>query len=274
MAEPLDAALAVARAHDLPTDGARVVRDSTNLLVHLAPAPVVARVPLTFTLAREPAWFAQEVALAAWLADRGAPVARPAEDPGPHEHGGSLVTLWAYVDHDPAREDPAAAGRSLRALHEALADYPVQLPPCDRLSEVEDLLWRLSPSPLASQEELTALRAAAIRLDPLPSGQALHGDVHLKNVLWSPDGPLWSDLENACSGPVEYDLASLMWRGMPGSEEALTAYGAHDPALVEAAQPALTLFLAAWTLVVASRVATPDALAMALRRVERALEYT
>jgi len=271
VAEPLDAALAVARAHGLPTDGARVVRDSTNLLVHLAPAPVVARVPLTFTLAREPAWFAQEIALAAWLAEQGAPVAPPAHDPGPHEHGEHLVTFWEYVDHDPTRADPAAAGRALRELHEALAAYPVQLPPCDRLAEVEDLLWRLSPSPLASAGELTALRAAAIRLDPLPPGQALHGDAHLKNVLWSPGGPLWSDLENACSGPVEYDLASLMWRGMPGSEEALAAYGAHDPALVEAAQPALTLFLAAWTLVVASRVATPEALALALRRVERAL---
>jgi Ser/Thr protein kinase RdoA (MazF antagonist) len=234
---------------------------------------VVARVPLTFTLAREPAWFAQEVALAAWLAERGAPVAPPAEDPGPHEHEGFVVTLWAHVDHDPERADPAAAGHALRALHEALPDYPVALPACDRLGEVEDLLWRLSPSPLASAEELTALRAAAIRLDPLPPGQALHGDAHLGNVLWSPDGPLWTDLENACSGPVEYDLASLMWRGMPGSEESLAAYGAHDPALVAAAQPALTLFLAAWTLVAASRVGTPEALALAVRRVERALEY-
>src|SRR4051794_29493220 len=268
MATPLDAVLAVARRLDLPTEDPRVLRDSTNLLVHLAPAPVVARVPLTFTLAREAAWFGQEVALARWLGDRGAPVAPPAEDPGPHEHEDAVVTLWAHVDHDPARADPAAAGRSLRELHAVLAEYPVELPACDRFAEVEDVLWRLGPSPLASAEELTALRAAVIRLDPLPAGRALHGDAHLQNVLWSPGRPLWSDLENACSGPVEYDLASLVWRGMPGSEEALAAYGAHDAALVEAAQPALTLFIAAWTLVFASRVPTPDSIAAAIRCVE------
>src|SRR3954447_7616941 len=100
MAAPLDAVLAVARRLDLPTEDPRVLRDKTNLLVHLAPAPVVARVPLTFTLAREPAWFGQEVELAAWLAARCAPVAPPADDPGPHEHDEFLVTLWAYVDHD------------------------------------------------------------------------------------------------------------------------------------------------------------------------------
>jgi hypothetical protein len=250
-----------------------VLRDKTNLLVHLAPAPVVARVPLTFTLAREPAWFAQEVELAAWLTARGAPVAPPADDPGPHEHEDFLVTLWAHVDHDLARAQPAAAGRALRKLHDALADYPVPLPACDRSGEVEDVLWRLTPSIIASAEELAALRAAVIRLPPLPPGQALHGDAHLRNVLWTPDGPLWSDLENACSGPVEFDLAALVWRELPGQDEALTAYGAHDSGLVEAARPALTFLLAAWTVVIATRVATPDAIAEACRRVERALAY-
>jgi aminoglycoside phosphotransferase (APT) family kinase protein len=250
-----------------------VLRDRTNVLVHLAPAPVVARVPLTFTLVRPPEWFAQEVELAAFLADRGAPVAPPADDPGPYEHEGVLVTLWAHVDHDLARADPAAGGRALRALHAALADYPGSLPPCDRREEVADVLWRVTPSILASAEELDLLRAAVRRLEPLPPGRPLHGDAHLRNVLWTPDGPLWSDLENACSGPVEFDLAALTWRDIPGSDEALSAYGAHDPALVEASQPALTILLAAWTLVLAARVATPDLIAEACRRVERALVY-
>ena len=265
--------LAVARRLGLPADDPRVLRDKTNVLVHLAPAPVVARVPLTFTLARAPEWFAQEVELAAFLAARGAPVAPPAEDPGPHEHDGLLVTLWAYVDHDVARADPAAGGRSLRELHDALAGYPGSLPACDRREEVADLLRRLTPSILASAEELEALRAAVTRLEPLPEGRPLHGDAHLRNVLWTPEGPLWSDLENACSGPVEFDLAALVWRDIPGSDEALAAYGEHDPALVEAVQPALAILLAAWTLVIAARVATPDLIVEACRRVERALVY-
>jgi Ser/Thr protein kinase RdoA (MazF antagonist) len=247
----------------------------TNLLVHLAPSPVVARVPLTFTLARGAEWFAQELELAGFLAAHGAPVAPPAADvePGPHRHDGLLVTFWAYVEHDPARADPELAGRSLRDLHGVLAAYPGVLPACGRVDEVAALLGRLEPSPLASADELAAMRAACGRVSPLPPGQPLHGDAHLRNVLWRRDGPLWSDLENACSGPVEFDLASLLWRGMPGSDEALAAYGDHDPALVEAAEPALTLFLAAWTLVIANRVGTESATAEARRRVERALAY-
>jgi hypothetical protein len=82
-----------------------------------------------------------------------------------------------------------------------------------------------------------------------------------------------SDLENACSGPVAFDLASLLWRGMPGSDEAVAAYGDHQPALVEAAEPALTQCLAAWTLVVADGVGTESGTAEARGRVERALAY-
>jgi hypothetical protein len=248
----------------------------TNVLVHLAPAPVVARVPMTFTLARGHQWFAQEVELAGFLAARGAPVAPPATgvDPGPHRHDGLLVTLWAYVDHDPARNDPAVAGRSLRDLHDALAAYSGVLPACERTDEVANLLGRLEPSPLASADELAAMREAYGRVVPLPPGQPLHGDAHLRNVLWTRDGPLWSDLENACSGPVEFDLASLLWRDMPGEDEALAAYGDHDPALIEAAEPALTLCLAAWTLVIATRVGTEAVLAEARLRVESALAWT
>lgn len=48
----LQAALTVAKQHGLPTRNARILRDLTNVLVHLAPAPVVARVPLTLARLR------------------------------------------------------------------------------------------------------------------------------------------------------------------------------------------------------------------------------
>lgn len=35
----------------------------------------------------------------------------------------------------------------------------------------------------------------------------------------TPDGPLWSDFEDVCAGPVEWDLASLTL-----SDEAVDAY--------------------------------------------------
>jgi Phosphotransferase enzyme family len=253
----LRAVAAVARNHGLPVDRMRVVRDLTNVLVHLEPAPVVARVPITLARFRDRDWFAQVVALARFLVDAGAPVAPPTDeaDPGPHEHDGLLLELWTHVDHDPERFDPAAAGRSLRDLHEALATYPDPLPTFDRLDEVGRLLPSLAISDDVSADDLAALREAHARLsaEPVPQGTPLHGDAHLRNILWSSSGPLWSDLENVCAGPVEYDLAAVIWRRQEGMHEALAAYGAYDAEVVERVTPFLAVFLAAWTIRVVER---------------------
>jgi hypothetical protein len=253
----LAAVVAVARAHGLPIDRPRVVRDLTNVLVHLEPAPVVARVPVTLARLRDRAWFVRVLDIARFLADAGAPVAPPARDvdPGPHAHDGLTVELWTYVDHDSARFDAAAAGRSLRELHEALAAYPDTLPLYDRLDEVASLLDSLAPSTAVAATDLDALREAHARLseEPIADGRPLHGDAHFRNILWSPDGPLWTDLENVCAGPVEYDLAAIVWRRLEGMDAALAAYGAYDAELVERVTPFLALFLAAWTIPIVAR---------------------
>jgi aminoglycoside phosphotransferase (APT) family kinase protein len=271
------AALAAARAEGIAVREPVVVRDLTNVLVHLAPAPVVARVPLTLTLLRGTEWHTREVELAAWLAGEGAPVAPPSDavDPGPHECDGVVVSFWRYVDHDGERFDPRSAGRSLRRLHDVLARCPHELPVFERLDEVAGLLDRLEPSPVASASDLDGLREVHTRLDAAPRSfdrRPLHGDAHFGNVLWSPEGPLWTDLENACSGPAELDLACLTWRGAPGTTAALEAYGAHDGSVIDAVTPYLALFLAVWTIVIAQRVRSDSVVAEARRRIAYALE--
>jgi hypothetical protein len=261
--EPVDAALRTARRLGLPVGSPVVLRDLTNVLVHIAPAPVVARVPVTLARLRSPEWFAEEMRLAQFLAAAGAPVAPPSDavDPGPHDQDGFAITFWRWIDHDPARADPVAAGRSLRELHSVLERYPGELPTCDRVVEVRSVLARL---------ELDELLEFAERLEPL-AGRPIHGDAHLSNVLWSPEGPLWSDLENACRGPVEYDLACLRYRGLPEAEDAIASYGAHGD--VDAVMPLLALQLAAWTQLVAERSDDPAVHAEAQRRLERALVH-
>ena len=121
-------------------------------------------------------WFRTEVELSGFLANTGAPVAPPAAgvDPGPHEHGGLLVTFWAYVEHDPDRVDPIAAGRSLRELHAALSCWTRPLPTCDRLEEVRRLLEALEPSDLVTAAELNALRARGGRFRATGPSMATH----------------------------------------------------------------------------------------------------
>jgi hypothetical protein len=123
--KPLDAALSLARAHGLTVDEPVVLRDLSNLLVHLRPAPVVARVATTTAAARGGGleWLEREVELARYLVARGAPVVAPAVElpPGPHLHEGWAITFWHHVDYDPDRPPTGAdVGAALRVLHEEL----------------------------------------------------------------------------------------------------------------------------------------------------------
>ena len=272
----VEAAVAVARAQGLRVDEPVVLRDLTNALVRLDPSPVVARVPRTLSRLRGRDWFALEVRVVSWLAEIGAPVAPPSTlvDPGPHEHGGFLVSFWEVVDHDESRFDAAAGGRALRELHAALETCPEELPPFHRLDEIVRLLDLLQPSELVSQEEIDGMRAvgALLAAKPVPPLRPIHGDAHLRNLLWTPVGPRWTDFENLCAGPVEYDLACISWRGRSEDAAALHAYGRHDERLRSRMEPYVALFLAPWTLTIAERHPIPEGIEEARRRVRRALE--
>lgn len=238
-------AVATAREHGLRCDDPVVLRDAWHVLVHLRPLPVVARVSsdIPFPEGPKPEGVVRELLVAGHAARAGAPVIPPAEevDPGPHQHSGRIVTFWRYV-HPSGDVDPEAAGRGLRAIHDALQDFEHELPPAGHRVETEDMLDSVESSP---RSEL--LRALAVRrLDA--QGQALHGDAHLFNCLPSRDGTLWHDFETACRGPREYDLAALVLRdraddgGDPAARRALAAYGPYDSDLLEASLP----IYAAW----------------------------
>ena len=52
----------------------------------------------------------------------------------------------------------------------------------------------------------------------------LHGDAHAGNLLRSGDGWVWTDLEETCRGPREFDLAVLAAASGADGMVALTAY--------------------------------------------------
>jgi hypothetical protein len=239
------AAQAVAREHGVACDEAVRIAGGSNVLVHLKPAPVVARVMTATAVLHDDveAWLEREVAVAAFVANRSDLVVPPSAilPPGPHERDGFWMTLWSFVPHDAqaARPDPGELGRSLRRLHTALADFPGELPP---LSGTRDWLGRLlaglHPSPSLNRQDIDWLRlkldalTPAVFESPLPA-QALHGDASLSNVLRTETGLVWNDLEDVCAGPVAWDIAGLMMsaradgRSATYIEELLAAYG--DP---------------------------------------------
>lgn len=142
----------------------------SNALVHLKPAPVVARVMTATAVLHDDVelWLTRELAVGSYLADLVVP---PTDllPPGPHERDGLwMMTLWTFVAHD------EQAGSSA----------------CDRTFDLDALTPTVFESPLPAQ--------------------AIHADASMSNVLYTDSGLLWNDLEDVCRGPVAWDVAGLV----------------------------------------------------------------
>lgn len=242
----LNAARAVATGHGVECERAVVVRSGSNVLVHLRPAPVVARVMTgTVVLHDDPRrWLEREVSVLEFLAPSGLAVRpSPLIAPGPHERDDLWMTFVEWVpnvDHENEPVDAARLGRALRTLHDALATFDGELGNLrDLRDDIERLRALLRPSEVVDAATISSLRA---RLDAAGDGvfgstlpaQALHGDASLFNLLHTPDRLVWNDFEDTFRGPVHWDLAgyvsSLRMRGATSAfvREVLCHYGWGD----------------------------------------------
>lgn len=237
----------VARRLGLTFTGADVLYVGTNVLVHLRPTAVVARVTRVAHLIRPAADLAGAMALARSAAVKGR-VVSPATvvDPGPHVQDSRYVTFWTrYIDGPTTTSaSPAEAGSSLRRFHEAARDHVGALRSFDPRPEA------LKIADLADPQTGAILRAAAGSITvPDLAQQPIHGDAHEENAL---AGGIWQDLDDVCTGPVEWDLASIQHRRyLFGEREAeiaaaLSGYGPHDQHAAESLAPLVVLAVAAW----------------------------
>lgn len=184
--------------HGLPVADLRVVSARGNLLVRLAPAPVLARVAtLTGWTRRDPfAWLQREVAVAGYAALRGGPVAPPTPlaDPGPHRVDGLAVSLWSYRESTPDRATGRELGAALGALHVAVAGFPGALPVlAPAVEQIDDALDACERDRVLDRDVLGALRARHERVLAGLHGAGsaptvLHGDAHAGNLLRGVDG--------------------------------------------------------------------------------------
>jgi len=235
------------------------VHAGSNVVVHLAPWPVVVRVMTgTAALHADPAaWLQREVAVCAHLAQLGAAVVAPSDElpPGPHHVDGLWMTCWAHVavDHSAPTPAPDELGRSLRDLHAALAQVPVDLEPLATVhDEVTALLNRLDDRRADEwREQLAALPPEVF--GSAGQAQPVHGDASLSNLLATTDGRrLWADFEDVRRGPVEADVAGLVdaarIRGVgDGFGAALVkAYGTIDGDIFSAQLRLHALYGAVW----------------------------
>ncbi|MEU7044535.1 aminoglycoside phosphotransferase family protein [Streptomyces varsoviensis] len=242
----------------LRADEPRVLHDVFNVLVHLAPDPVVVRVP-TLALAsvtEQAAKQRHELAVAGWLADRGAPVVRPSPlvPREPVEIEGKSLTFWEFVSEvdtlgelseaDPGRLEEHFAEQTgwTAELHALLAEYPGELPVlsplvpalAEPLAQLRERPQTLTPADLDRAEREYQVLEAVVRDLPahFPGARlrTLHGDAPFYNVLRTAEGYLFNDFEDVTRGPAEWDLTLVGPRGITEYERVSGARV--DPALL------------------------------------------
>jgi hypothetical protein len=258
---PIRAATETARAHGIAPDRCEILQDGNTLVLRLSET-LVARVVTDLDGPRQGAeWFEREIAVARFLAENGAPVipVHPGIPPGPHEHLGYRMNFWQYVDPISGEPDPATVGETLYHCHRILTRFPGTLPKLAILTESLDLLDTLGEKRLFPESTLTLLRdrltssTEALRGRPF---QPLHGDAHPGNLMLTARGTLWTDWEDTFSGPVEWDLASIIWNARilendhRTADAILTAYldsgGRIDPHALHHCLIARAAVMSAW----------------------------
>lgn len=237
---PIRAAMEIVIAHGITPDRCDILQNSSTLVVRLTET-LVARVVQDPEGPRQgTGWFARENAIAQHLTAKDAPIIplHPDLPPGPHQHLGYPVNFWEFVTRIESQPAPHEIGRTLKACHMAMQDFPQALPRLAILSESLAILnGRQLFSPV-TQDMLKQHLLASLDLLACYPQQALHGDAHAGNLMNTTRGLLWTDWEDTFAGPVEWDLASILWNPLILDEDHATvtaireAYGpVNDKAL-------------------------------------------
>jgi aminoglycoside phosphotransferase (APT) family kinase protein len=225
------AATTSARALGLDVGEPKVLHDVFSVVVHLAPSPVVVRVPAVLprglTAAEQQARQMRELAAVSWLAEQGVPVVRPSPllPTAPAQRDGFSMTFWELVDATAQGEADMLPNTELvPQLHAALrryhADLPflapvsVSVPTClkwlaDHPGSLAEADLRRAQREWQTLAPLLSSRRAFEAAFPRASVQAVHGDAPFYNVIHTPSGALYADFEDVTLGPPEWDLAGI-----------------------------------------------------------------
>lgn len=195
-----------------------VLSEGGNLIIHLAPYPIVARIAIVLSEADgEYAYKIQdrELLVARYLHSKNVPVLLPTSlvDAGPHNVADTWLTLWAYVP--PAALQPPSPKEAvdlINKLSKAMKDFEGDVPMLGVWERTCQSAQRLRLNP---DERIQALLQKFHKWDEqmreelgllVPS----HGDAHAGNLIPSPEGWLWMDFEDISLMPYYWDLASYV----------------------------------------------------------------
>jgi hypothetical protein len=199
-----------------------VLHDANNVVVHLAPSPVVAKI-CGSAHGGGRSKLAAELDVALHLERCGAPIVETSHElpVQAYEEGGYAMTFWRHQAHNAqATVSDAAAGRALAEVHRALDRFTASTRSfMDRqVRRTGEVLAHPLALPALSPSERSFLHHEYLTLDFSVRDRnfacrLLHGDPHRGNILATRNGCLFVDFESVCSGPLEWDLSALPGAG-------------------------------------------------------------
>jgi len=210
---PIRAATETALAHGITPDRCDILQNSSTLVLRLKETLVARVVQDTDGPRQGTEWFARENAIAQHLTQHGAPTIplHPDLPPGPHEHLGYPLNFWEFVTRIDEEPDPREIGHTLRQCHEIMSRFPESLPKLGILTESLKILNERDLFPKPTQQMLRDHLSTSIDVLSNYPHQPLHGDAHIGNLMNTTRGLLWTDWEDTFAGPVEWDVASIIW---------------------------------------------------------------
>jgi phosphotransferase family enzyme len=219
----------------LPSDGAKLIRDGTNVMYRL-PGKVVARIGRAGSEVRA----TRETLVSHWLSQAGLAVVQALEGvPQPVVVQDRPVTWWALLpEHRQA--NPAELGEVLRMFHALPAPSHLSLPLSDPFRDLAERIANATGLDPADQqwlaEHLARLRTRFEKDVPSSPLTVIHGDAWQGNVAVPESGqPILLDLESVALGHRDSDLISMAvdYTDFARLSESdyrsfVTAYGGHD----------------------------------------------
>lgn len=221
---PIRAAAETAMAHGITPDRCDILQDSSTLVLRLTETLVAKVVQDEDGPRQGTEWFQRENAIAQHLTQQGAPVIplHPDLPAGPHQHLGYPMNFWQFVTRIESDPEPASVGLTLRRCHEIMRHFTEPLPKLAILTESLSILQDRALFPQSTQRMLQAHLTRSIAVLSEYPHQPLHGDAHMGNFMNTTSGLLLTDWEDTFSGPVEWDLASVIWNALLLDEDHVT----------------------------------------------------
>lgn len=213
--------VAAATRLGLRVDEPVVLSAGANVVVHLVPSPVVARVATMTADMRGGAYsyLKRERDICRALTKRGLDVVGPTDlvDPGPHTMGDRTFLLLDHRELHPinldSAKDAAEVGQALAALVTALAELAPEVGRGDEghpWDEIDRLVATVAPTTDGAAIELIQRYIEDLKAtEPDSRFQLVHGDAHRVNVAYGESGIVWLDFEDANRRPLAWDLATL-----------------------------------------------------------------